>query len=137
MINLRPPKVLKIIYKGKSISYYIVIYDKQKSQTTRTRKPKPIDQWDEQLAVLAAYENADPALQLMNEHLAEQYKHRTIKTYPTVRSLRDNIDRGDMKGFRKQYASTVASIQNKKERGREQETKATSNTKRRGNYEGD
>ena len=60
--------------------------------------------------MLAAYKNADPALQLMNEHLAEQYKHITIQTNPTVRSLLDKIDSGDMKGFRKQYASTVARI---------------------------
>ena len=29
----------------------------------RMRKPKPIEAWDEKLAVLAAYKNADPALQ--------------------------------------------------------------------------
>ena len=76
------------------------------------RKPKPIEAWDEKLAVLAAYKNADPALQWMNEHLAEQYN--TVLKQNT-RPLLDKIYSGDPKGFRKQYPAAVASIQKKSE----------------------
>ena len=40
MINLKPPKLLKFIYKGMFIVYYIVIYDKQQSQENENEKAK-------------------------------------------------------------------------------------------------